>query len=117
MIRHAARKPGALPYLCMFILNVHIHVLPEHLEAFKQATIVNATNSRREAGVARFDVLQCVDDPTRFALYEVYRDRAAIDAHKQTTHYAQWAEKVTPWLAEPRTRVFYENIDPIDASF
>ena len=101
----------------MFILNVHIHVLPDHLEAFKQATIVNATNSRKEPGVVRFDVLQCADNPTQFALYEVYRDRAAVDAHKQTAHYAVWAEKVVPWLAEPRTRVFYENIDPADENF
>jgi (4S)-4-hydroxy-5-phosphonooxypentane-2,3-dione isomerase len=98
----------------MFILHVHIHVLPEHLEAFKQATIVNATNSRKEPGVARFDFLQVLDDPTRFGLVEVYRDRAAVDAHKQTAHYAEWVQKVEPWLAEPRTRVFYENIDPAD---
>jgi autoinducer 2-degrading protein len=101
----------------MFILSVHIHVKPEHLEAFKQATIVNATNSRREPGVVRFDFLQVADDPTRFGLYEVYRNRAAVDAHKQTAHYNEWAEKVTPWLAEPRTRVFYENLDPADESF
>lgn len=98
----------------MFILHVHIHVLSEHLEAFKQATIVNATNSRKEPGVARFDFVQCVDDPTRFALVEVYRDRAAVDAHKQTAHYAKWAKEVEHWLAEPRTRVFYENVDPDD---
>jgi quinol monooxygenase YgiN len=101
----------------MFILHVHIHVLPEHLEAFKQATIVNATNSRKEPGVVRFDFLQVADDPTRFGLYEVYRTRADVDAHKQTAHYNVWAEKVTPWLAEPRTRVFYENLDPADESF
>ena len=88
----------------MFILNVHIHVLPDHLEKFKQATIVNATNSRKEPGVVRFDVLQAAEDPTRFALYEVYRDRAAVDAHKQTAHYAEWNEKVAPWLAESEGR-------------
>ena len=101
----------------MFILNVHIHVLPDHLEAFKQATIVNATNSRKEPGVVRFDVLQCTDNPTQFALYEVYRNRAAVDAHKQTAHYAEWVSKVESWLPEPRTRVFYENVDPADESF
>jgi quinol monooxygenase YgiN len=98
----------------MVILQVHIHVLPEHLEAFKQATIVNATNSRREPGVARFDFIQVIDDPTRFILIEVYRDRDAVAAHKQTAHYAVWAEKVEPWLAEPRTRVLGHNIDPDD---
>jgi len=96
----------------MFILNVHIHVLPEHLEAFKQATILNATNSVKEPGVVRFDFMQSVDDPTVFGLYEVYRDREAIAAHKETAHYKAWVETVENWFAEPRTRVFYESIFP-----
>jgi quinol monooxygenase YgiN len=33
-------------------------------------------------------------------------------AHKETAHYAVWAEKVTPWLAEPRTRVQYHSVFP-----
>jgi quinol monooxygenase YgiN len=98
----------------MLILQVHIHVLPEHLEAFKQATIVNASNSVQEPGIARFDCVQAVDDPTRFVLVEVYRNREAIDAHKATAHYHAWAEKVEPWLAEPRTRVLYHNVFPED---
>jgi (4S)-4-hydroxy-5-phosphonooxypentane-2,3-dione isomerase len=101
----------------MFILNVHIHVLPEHLEAFKQATIVNASNSVREPGVVRFDFMQSVDDPTVFGLYEVYRDRDAVAAHKETAHYKEWVDKVEGWLSEPRTRVFYENIFPDNQSW
>jgi len=37
----------------------------------------NARNSRREPGVARFDLMEQADDPARFMLYEVYRDAAA----------------------------------------
>lgn len=98
----------------MVIMHVHIHILPEHLEAFKQATIVNASNSVREPGCARFDVVQALDDPTRFVLVEVYRDRDALEAHRHTAHYHAWAEKATPYMAEPRTRVFYENVFPED---
>ena len=98
----------------MVIIHVHVHVLPEHIEAFKQATVVNASNSVREPGIARFDVIQVVDDPTRFVLVEVYRSREAIAAHKETAHYHAWAERVTPWLAEPRTRVQYSNVFPED---
>jgi (4S)-4-hydroxy-5-phosphonooxypentane-2,3-dione isomerase len=98
----------------MFITHVHIHVKPEHLEEFKQATIVNASNSVKEPGIARFDFAQVIDDPTRFVLVEVYRDRSAPDKHRQTAHYLEWAEKVAPWLAEPRTRVFLENVFPDD---
>lgn len=101
----------------MLILHVHVHVKPEHIEEFKQATIVNASNSVREPGIARFDVAQAADDPTRFVLVEVYRDREAADAHKQTAHYKAWADRVTPLVAEPRTRVVYHNIFPEDSGW
>ena len=57
----------------MYIVHVFVHVKPEHLEAFKAATIENARNSVQEPGIARFDVIQQADDPTRFVLIEVYR--------------------------------------------
>ena len=88
----------------MLILHVHIHVKPEHLEAFLKATIENAANSVKEPGVARFDVIQQADDPTRFMLVEVYRDLEATVAHKETAHYHAWAgARWTDMLAEPRT--------------
>ena len=57
----------------MHIVHVHVHVKPEFVEAFKHATIDNASNSIQEAGVARFDVIQQADDPTKFILVEVYK--------------------------------------------
>ncbi len=57
----------------MYIVHVFVHVKPEHLEAFKAATIENAQHSVKEPGIARFDVIQQADDPTRFVLIEVYR--------------------------------------------
>jgi len=101
----------------MLILQVQIHVLAEHVEAFKEATFENGRNSRREPGIARFDVLQQQDDPTRFVLIEVYRDADAPAKHKETPHYAAWIEKVTPLLAEPRIRQWYHSIDPGDEAW
>jgi (4S)-4-hydroxy-5-phosphonooxypentane-2,3-dione isomerase len=98
----------------MLIVHVQVHVLPQFVEEFKQATIVNAENSRKEPGIARFEVLQTEDDPTRFVLVEAYRDRPATLAHKQTAHYLAWAEKVTPMLAGERTRVWFFNVSPED---
>jgi len=98
----------------MLIIHVHMHVKPEHLEEFKQATIVNASNSVKEPGIARFDVIQQEDDPTRFVLVEVYRDLEATVKHKETAHYLAWVEKVTDWFVEPRTRARYTNIFPAD---
>ena len=55
----------------MFIVQVHVNVKPEYIEAFKEATIENARDSVHEPGIARFDVIQQLDDPTRFVLIEV----------------------------------------------
>jgi len=98
----------------MLIVHVHVHVKPEHIEAFRQATIDNARNSVMEPGIARFDVIQQADDPARFVLLEVYRNLEATVQHKQTAHYYAWAARVTDMLAEPRTRVTYANVYPPD---
>ena len=98
----------------MLIILVQVHVKPEFLEEFKQATIVNATNSVKEPGIARFDVIQQEDDPTRFVLMEAYRNPEAALKHRETAHYLAWVEKAEGWLAEPRTRARYLNIFPDD---
>lgn len=96
----------------MFIAHVFIQIKPEFVEAFKTATLDNASNSVQEPGVARFDVIQQQDDPTRFVLVEVYYDEAATFAHKETAHYARWRDTVTEMMAEPRYAIKYTNIFP-----
>jgi len=98
----------------MHIVHVFIHVIPESIEAFRQATLDNARNSRQEPGVARFDFLEDVDQPGRFTLVEVYRTPQAAAAHKETDHYKRWAETVTGMMVAPRTRAVYRNIFPPD---
>jgi len=96
----------------MLIVHVHIHVKSEHLEAFKAATLENARASVQEPGIARFDVIQQPDDPTRFVLVEVYRTADDPGRHKETTHYAKWRDAVADMLAEPRYSVKYVNVFP-----
>ncbi len=96
----------------MRIVLVHVHVKPEFLQAFQQASIENASHSVQEPGIARFDVIQQADDPTRFVLVEVYRDAAAAAAHKETAHYATWRDAVAPMMAEARTSRKFRNVSP-----
>jgi quinol monooxygenase YgiN len=98
----------------MLIVHVYCHVKPEHVEAFKVASLDNARASLKEPGIARFDLLQEIDDPTRFALLEVYRTEADTVKHKETAHYAQWRDTVEDLLVEPRTRMKYVNLAPDD---
>jgi (4S)-4-hydroxy-5-phosphonooxypentane-2,3-dione isomerase len=98
----------------MLILQVNIRVRPEHVGEFREATIANAQGSLEEPGIARFDVLQNEEDPTRFMLIEAYRHREAIAAHKETPHYRRWVETVTPMMAEPRSRSWWTGVHPVD---
>ncbi len=98
----------------MYVVCVHVHVKPENSEDFCAASLENSRNTRQEPGNVCFDVLQQSDDPNRFMLYEVYRDEAGMKAHKETAHYARWAEAVAPWMAEPRKGVKYARMN-IDA--
>lgn len=98
----------------MLVVHVFVHVKPETVEAFKAATLENARNSVQEPGIARFDVVQQVDDPTRFVLVEVYRTADDPGRHKETAHYKRWRETVADMMAEPRYSVKYTNVFPDD---
>jgi autoinducer 2-degrading protein len=91
------------------IAIVQVHVRAEDVEAFRAASLLNATESRREPGVLRFDVLQETDDPTRFVLIEVFREPAAAAAHRETAHYQRWRDTVAPMMAEPRSNRKYAD--------
>jgi autoinducer 2-degrading protein len=94
----------------MLAVHVHVHVKPDCVEAFREATIENARNSVKEPGVVRFDVIQQQDDPTRFVLIEVYRSVEATAAHKETAHYNSWRDVVADMMAEPRTSVKFNEV-------
>jgi (4S)-4-hydroxy-5-phosphonooxypentane-2,3-dione isomerase len=98
----------------MLIVQVHVQVKPELIDAFRVATIANARESVKEPGIARFDVLQQTGSPERFVLIEVYRTDEAPAAHKQTPHYAAWRDTVGEMMAAPRTGVKYANVFPGD---
>lgn len=91
----------------MHIVHVHVHVKPEHVEAFRLAAAENARNSALEPGVARFEVLQQADDPARFVLIEHYLTPDDQLKHRETAHYKAWRDAVAEMMAEPRSAVRY----------
>jgi quinol monooxygenase YgiN len=96
----------------MHVVCIHVRVKPENRDAFITATLENASSTVEEPGALRFDVIQQVDDPNRFLLYEVYRDEAGMKAHKETAHYARWRDAVAPWMAEDRRGVRHVSLFP-----
>ena len=100
----------------MLAIHVNIQVKPDCVERFIEATKENAKNSLKEPGIARFDLIQQQDDPTRFMLVEVYRDVEAPVRHKETAHYARWRDIVESMMAVPRSSVKYATVFPANES-
>ena len=86
----------------MYAVVVPLKVKPEMREKFIAAAQDDSTCSvRDEPGCVRFDVIQDNADPDRFYFYEVYKDEAALKAHRQTPHYPRWRAAAAEVLAEP----------------
>jgi quinol monooxygenase YgiN len=98
----------------MFIVHVAVHVKANQVDAFIAATMENARNSLQEPGVARFDVIQQQDDPTRFELVEVYRTPEDPVRHKETNHYKTWRDTVAPMMAGDRSSIKFSNVFPAE---
>ena len=66
--------------------------------------------SRQEAGVIQFDIGRSRENPNVFALWEVYRDQQAIDAHLTTEHFQRLVLNGLRPLAQDRD---IERVVPI----
>jgi len=94
----------------MYIIVVHSHVQAEHVERFRELTIQNAVASRSEEGCVRFDILQQAEDPTQFTFIEIFKSKEDGKGHLETDHFKKWFAEAVPLMAEPRTRVIYEDV-------
>ena len=102
----------------MFAIWVSVQVKPERRDDFLRAIEEDARGSREdEPGCLRFDVLQDGADPDRYYFYEVYRDEAALEAHRAAPHYQVWAAVQDGVLAGPSQATRTTSVFPRDAAW
>ena len=56
--------------------------------------------SRKEPGCLMYQVHKHKTDPRRFFIYEQYKDDAAMEAHRTSSHFLQLAKKDLPKIAD-----------------
>ncbi|SMO97837.1 antibiotic biosynthesis monooxygenase [Paracoccus laeviglucosivorans] len=91
----------------MLIQLVQIKVQPGHRDAFLRAFRLNWEGTRTEPGNIRFDLLCDPEDENSFSVYEMFRDEAALDAHRATEHFRKCIELIDPIMAERRSKRFF----------
>ncbi|EFE93858.1 (4S)-4-hydroxy-5-phosphonooxypentane-2,3-dione isomerase [Serratia odorifera] len=96
----------------MQVTLVEINVKPDQVEQFLAVFRANHLGAIAEPGNLRFDVLQDENIPTRFYIYEAYKDRHAVEAHKKTPHYLQCVEQLEALMTEPRKKTSFIGVMP-----
>jgi quinol monooxygenase YgiN len=56
--------------------------------------------SRKEPGCAMYQVHRHKTEARRFFIYEQYKDDSALEAHRGTPHFLQFAKKDLPKVAD-----------------
>jgi len=96
----------------MKVSAVLVYVKDNKVEDFIAATRINHEHSLTEPGNMRFDVLQSIDAPQQFMLYEAYESEEAAANHKKTAHYQTWKDTVAPWMEKPREGIHHNVLFP-----
>ncbi len=90
----------ALDPLTMLAVVVTIVAHADRVEEMIAALEGNRAHSRHEPDCLKWEWSQHIEDPTKFAIYELYTDRDAFAAHKASAHFAAWVEASTPCMKE-----------------
>ncbi|GAA3356576.1 putative quinol monooxygenase [Saccharopolyspora gregorii] len=90
----------------MLALVVSLQVKPGHRDGFLAAITADAeASAANEPGCVSFDVVVDTADDHHFFLYEVYRDREALEAHRASPHFAAWTEAAAEHLVPDSRQV------------
>jgi autoinducer 2-degrading protein len=75
----------------MLAMWVKVRIKPDQRKRFLEAIEIDALGSERdEPGCYRFNVMQDAEDTNVYYFFEVYKDQAALEAHRAMPHYATW---------------------------
>jgi autoinducer 2-degrading protein len=102
----------------MLAIFVKVRIKPEQRQRFLEAIEVDARGSEGdEPGCLRFNVLQDAKDPNLYYFYEVYKDEAALEAHRAAPHYAVWRAAAADVLDGPAEPIRCQPVFPAERAY
>jgi autoinducer 2-degrading protein len=103
----------------MKALFVSVHMKPEYRDQILKGAFEDARGSREdEPGCLRFDVIQDDSDPNKIYFYEVYKDDAAFEAHRNAPHFPAWSNLPADWFVGQKAVVIRgTTVSPSDDTY
>lgn len=96
-----AQNPPATPAGPIYVVT-HLDILgPANTEKATPMLRQFVTDSRKDSGNVRFEMLQQNGRANHFTIVEVWQTRQAFEAHNAAEHTRQFREKVQPILGSP----------------
>ena len=90
----------------MLAIVVNFEIKPgTELEAIA-ALEANAAGSRKEPGCRKWEWCRHIEDRSRFAIYELYDNRDAVDFHKASAHFKDWQTRTATFLQSKTSGVY-----------
>lgn len=90
-----------------FGLIVEFEIKPGSIDKFNELIAENARESvKNEPGCLQFDVLQDEANANRIVLYEIYKDTAAFDAHREMAHVKKFFGAAKEMIASQKAYRF-----------
>ena len=102
----ATAKPARALYVA-----THVDVIPPRKDDAVVALKQLAEESRKDAGHARFDVVQQTNRPNHFTVVEAWTDRAAFDAHAAAAHTKRFRDQLGPMSGSLYDERLYQSLD------
>jgi (4S)-4-hydroxy-5-phosphonooxypentane-2,3-dione isomerase len=100
-----------LAEVAMIVLKVDLQVKPGMGEKCKELIRHLHEHSRKEPGCVQYVGHQSTEDPRKFMFYEVYKDEAALQAHRDSAHFKQYVIGGLDGIMENRTRMLYREVE------
>ena len=92
----------------MYIVAVKFLVKDGEMDNFMPPMLKQAEDSlSKEPNCTRFDVAVSDENPNLVFLYEIYNTKADFDFHLETAHFASFAEKIGPFVADKQVEIFH----------
>jgi quinol monooxygenase YgiN len=95
------------------LLDVTVHIRPEHLDAFIENIRRLTAAARGEPGTLGYAVYPDPDHQGQFRFIEEYRDDTAFREHTGTTVVSDYVAALPGWLTEPAT-VRVRRTEPLE---
>ncbi|MYA50388.1 MAG: antibiotic biosynthesis monooxygenase [Chloroflexi bacterium] len=100
----------------MLVLVVSVKVKPGRADDYIAAVQADGEGTHaNEEGNFQFSCVRDQNDPDRFFLFEVYKDEAALEAHRGMPHFLKYREATAGIYAEETVRHMCTNVFPPDS--